>query len=323
MKYLIVLLYFSFTVLKAVSQSMVVVSGSKPDLFIKHKIAPKENLYSIGRMYNSSPSVHIAPYNKMQLNDILKDNQIIHIPLTANNFTQTKKAPDTMVLVPVYYIVQPKDGLNKIAIQHGTSAANIKSWTGLNSEVMKVGQKLIIGYLIVHPKLSSLASNTLVNKGLISNNTKPITNKSPVSNPTPNNVVKQEAKPSTIKNEVKNNTPYTPTSVSKMNTTSVSDDDYFKSYYTGVGNVNRQVSVAPFYSNVAGKKYYVLMNLVSAGTIIKITNSANKKVVYAQVLAGLENTDYNTGVQMRLNEGALEALSIGKENKLINLSISY
>jgi LysM repeat protein len=290
------------------SQKNIVIAGKKPGFFINHTVAPKENLYSIGRMYNSSPSLYIAPFNNIKLNDILKDNQVIKVPLTQYNFTRSKHAADTMALIPVYYMVQAKDGLTKIAESNDISAANLKQWNKLTTDVIKVGQPLVVGYLVVNPRLSPLvtAGNNIVASTVV----KPATPQVPL--------------PSTIE---KKGTTAPPVTAPIVNTTTLANvqEDYFRKYYTGVGSISKQVAAAPFSSNANAtmRKYYVFMNLVNAGTIIKITNTQNNKTVFAQVIAGLDNASYNSGIQMRLNDIALAALGLSTENNISNLTISY
>ena len=76
---------------------LLIKKGSK-GLYLDHNVAPKEGLYSIGRLYNVHPKF-IAAYNRIDLNKGLNIGQVIHIPLTDTNFTQkTNKG------IPVYYV---------------------------------------------------------------------------------------------------------------------------------------------------------------------------------------------------------------------------
>ncbi len=58
-----------------------VAEGVSPKLYITHTVQPKENFYSLGRMYNISPK-EIAPFNNLQLDKGLNLNEIIKVPLT-------------------------------------------------------------------------------------------------------------------------------------------------------------------------------------------------------------------------------------------------
>jgi hypothetical protein len=63
-KILTLLLWLPF--FAAAQEKSLQVEGVSPALYITHKVAPKENYYSIGRIYNVSPK-EIAPFNKLQL----------------------------------------------------------------------------------------------------------------------------------------------------------------------------------------------------------------------------------------------------------------
>src|ERR1700761_9859493 len=79
-----------------------IAEGSSSDLYLVHTVAPKENYYSIGRIYNISPKEY-APYNNLSMSQALALGQKVEIPLSKTNFLQSG-APDAgEVLVPVYH----------------------------------------------------------------------------------------------------------------------------------------------------------------------------------------------------------------------------
>src|SRR5215216_7743173 len=87
-----------------------VAEGSSPVLYITHTIQPKDNYYSIGRMYHIAPK-ELAPFNKLDFEKGLSLGSTIKIPLTQNNFTQNGTANNNEALIPVYHIVEAKEGL--------------------------------------------------------------------------------------------------------------------------------------------------------------------------------------------------------------------
>src|SRR5277367_3335737 len=101
MKRLLILL-FIIPLFVTAQDKMLDVQGVSPGLYLIHTVAPKENYYSIGRIYNISPK-EIAPFNNMELAKGLSLGQTIKIPLMAVNFTQNEKtAAGDEVLIPVY-----------------------------------------------------------------------------------------------------------------------------------------------------------------------------------------------------------------------------
>ena len=134
------------------------VEGISPKLYLTHKIAPKENFYSIGRMYNL-PAKELAAYNNLQFENGLSIGQLIKIPLEESNFLQSGTAPDGDVLIPVYHAVVPKEGLYRMSINYNkVPLPEIKKWNHLQSDEVSIGTNLIIGYLKVKKGESPLAA---------------------------------------------------------------------------------------------------------------------------------------------------------------------
>ncbi len=61
-------------------------------------------------------------------------------------------------------------------------------------------------------------------------------------------------------------------------------------------------------------KYYCLHNTATAGSIIKITNKANQRSVYAKVLDVIPDLKQNTGILIRLSNAAADELGAGENN---------
>src|SRR5207253_8452113 len=94
-----------------------VAEGASPSLYITHTIQPKENYYSLGRMYNVAPK-ELAPFNKLDFEKGLSLGGTIKIPLTQNNFIQDGTGNNNEALIRVYHIVGAKEGLYRISINY-------------------------------------------------------------------------------------------------------------------------------------------------------------------------------------------------------------
>jgi hypothetical protein len=64
-------------------------------------------------------------------------------------------------------------------------------------------------------------------------------------------------------------------------------------------------------------KYYALMDRVEPGTIVRIVNPSNNKVVYAKVLGEMSGIRQNQGYNLRLSNAAASALDINETEKFI------
>src|SRR4051794_26227634 len=102
MKKFLVALSFLSTGLMAKSQNLVV-EGTAPDLYIIHTVAPKENFYSVGRLYNQNAKL-IASFNNLAMEKGLTIGQRVKIPLNEQNLDVTGKS-NSAESVPLTHIV--------------------------------------------------------------------------------------------------------------------------------------------------------------------------------------------------------------------------
>ena len=122
MKKLVIVL-LSFGIIPALhAQSDLVVHSEGGKLFLNHTVAPKENFYSIGRLYNITPK-EIAPFNGLSLNSGLEINQEIKIPLLSGNFAQQGTAAGDEVFVPPQTALQMTLMLHELATNAGKYGA--------------------------------------------------------------------------------------------------------------------------------------------------------------------------------------------------------
>ncbi|RYG03815.1 MAG: hypothetical protein EOO02_07570 [Chitinophagaceae bacterium] len=121
------------------SQSGLIIQGASPDLHLVHTVVAKENWYSVGRIYNISPK-DLAPYNKTTMEQPLSIGQLLKIPLKPNNFAQNNKKEADEILIPLYHIVQEKEGMYRVSVSHNkVPAADLKKWNNLSSDQLKNG----------------------------------------------------------------------------------------------------------------------------------------------------------------------------------------
>jgi LysM repeat protein len=106
--------------------------------------------------------------------------------------------------------------------------------------------------------------------------------------------------------------------------TAASENGYFKASF------DQQIKIRPIARNstvtsgifrtasgIKDAKYYLLMDGVSPGTIIKVTNPDNNKAVYAKVLGEMGGIRQNQGLDIRISNAAASALQIADEEKFV------
>ncbi len=323
-----VLLFLITSVLYAQDSGLMLKTGSQ-GLYLDHKVNPKEGLYAIGRLYNVNPK-YIALFNKIDLNAGLAIGQIIQIPLTDTNFNQTSYSG-----TPIYYTTSSGDNLTKLSnIANKVSVQKLKDWNALSSDNIPAGSRLIVGFL-ESKEMSALAINNSVKKQATGNGqTAKVNDALPVANeeaPKPGNNNEQPVK--------KVDAPVSATPANQP-VSSVSgqvagsapanmDQGYFKSTF------EQQIKKAPprkeatvtsgiFKTNSGWQdgKYYLLIDDVESGTIVRLTNPANGRVVYAKVLGEMKGIRQNEGLDIRISNAAASTLGIMDTEKFI-VQVNY
>ena len=343
MKKLLILFLLSPFFAKA-QDKILQVEGVSPLLYITHKVAPKENYYSVGRIYNVSPK-DIAPFNKLQLETGLSLGQTIKIPLTSSNFSQSGNAAADETFVPLYYTIKDKEGLYRVAKNHNDlPLETLKQWNNIKGDVVKTGTQLIVGYLKVNTELSSLAkkggASTIVaapvkqeevkvTEPVVVN--KPVVEKEPeITEPKQTKKEKKAAakaakEEETVKTVPEKQTPVaeTPKTVSSKNNSGVS----FKSLYDQQkknGEATETTGSAGVFKSTSGwtdSKYYCLYSSATPGTVIKISNPVNGKFVFAKVLDNIPDIKQNEGLLIIISSAAADALGAAEGN--FNCSINH
>lgn len=324
-------------------ENALIVEGTAPALYINHKVAPKENYYSVGRIYNVSPK-DIAPFNKLQLESGLSLGQVIKIPLNSSNFSQEGSAATDETFIPLYYKIKDKEGLYRVAKNHNDlPLETLKQWNNIKGDAVKTGTQLIVGYLKVKTELSSLAKSgaaktTIAATPVKIEETKPVVSEV-ITKPVVETEIadvkltrkeKRAAAKAAVAEEKENAKPEqetpvveTPKGVSGKNT----GGPGFKSLYdqqkksTDLTETTGDAGVFKSTSGWSDSKYYCLHSSSSPGTIIKVTNPANGKFIFAKVLDNIPDIKQNEGLLIVISNAAADALGATEAN--FACSISY
>ena len=284
-------------------------------IYIEHKVLPKENWYSVGRAYFISPK-EIASFNGLTLEKGLSIGQLINVPLTSVNFLQSTASSNG---VPVYHVVQPKEGLLRIAGTYGLDLNGIKNLNGLKTDQIGLGYSLIVGYLaagstnvsgivtdesktnkVVVPATKELTTNVVTPKAEV----KPV----PGADKSKENVVIPVAK------TVEQSTPpktQTPSNIAKT-AASFFAGGFDQQAKEGKEQRLDNPAFGVFKSSSGWQdgKYYLLMNDVVPGTIVKIGANGSGKTIHAKVLGAVPPGKESEGLALRLSNAAAAALGM-------------
>ena len=321
----IILLFLIIPIFSNAQQ--LIVEGSAGNHYLKHVAAPKENLYSIGRLYNISPK-EIAPYNKLTIQNGLAIGQSIKIPLTTGNFFQSKAFAADEAAVPVYHTVGESETLFQLSNQYNkVGVGSLKKWNNLKDDNVTPGQNIIVGYLKVKKDLSALAqqgSTILKEEKIIVQ--APLKEK--ITKKQEDFVKVQEDVKVKIKDkivaekkvEILENPVVKTMPVEKVKTGN--KEGVFKSMFSKIGK--EETGTAGVFKSTSGwedEKYYCLHNTAEQNSIVKITNPATGKFIYAKVLDVMPDLKKNSNLTIQISNAAADALGADLNN--FNCTIDY
>ncbi len=321
MKKLLFLFFFIPFIAKA--QDKLVVEGVSPGLYITHKVASKENYYSIGRIYNISPR-DIAPFNNLQLESGLSLGQTIKIPLNNTNFFQSGNAEADETFVPVYYTVKNKEGLYRVSVNHNeVPVETLKQWNNIKADAVKNGTKVIVGYLKVKTELSSLAKKGV---GTTIGTASGTVVKAEVKKPAAPEVVYVEAEKKELSKNVAKPEKKENVRQPSRNDPANNGQPFKTIYESQVRNADlkEELGIAGVFKSTSGwndKKYYCLHNTAPQGTIVRISNPANGKFIFAKVLNLMPDIRQNENLLISISNAAAAELGAGEGN--FNCAVNY
>lgn len=313
--------------LHAQVNDLVIKKGSQ-GLYLDHKVAPKEGLYAIGRLYNVNPK-YIALYNNVSLDAGLAIGQVLHIPLTDTNFSQGSYAG-----TPIYYVSGSGDNLSGISnVSNNVSLQKLRDWNGLQNDNISAGTKLIVGFLN-SKEMAAVAINNSARKQTTQDPTKKdnaVENTDPAKSDeslTAQNAVVQEEKSNTREVPAKIE-PVAAVAKEMPSSQNPAEQGYFKTSFDmqakrTPATKNATVTSAIFKTNSGWQdgKYYMLIDNVQTGTIVKLINPDNNKAVFAKVLGEMKGIRQNEGLDIRISNAAAAALGVTDTEKFI-LKINY
>lgn len=319
----------------AQSEELILKPGSK-GFYVEHKVTPKENFYSIGRLFNVSPK-HLASFNSLDMSKGLSIGQTINIPLSDTNFSQKVNEG-----APVYVIAAEKEDLSKISRSTKASVEDLKFWNGISSDNVTKGTRLIAGFLTSGEMANSnkivIAKNE-AKKDLAVNEkmaeTKAGDKTETIKETAKTETEKQKAVEPTVRPEEKK-------TLSEERPVNISNgDDQGSGINTSSGkgyfrnDFDQQIKTFPLskeqtltsgiFKTMSGwvdEKYYALMDDVDPGTVIMVTNPDNNKSVFAKVLGAMKGIRQNQGLELRLSDAAVSRLDIKDTNKFI-VKVNY
>jgi LysM repeat protein len=302
-----------------------------------HTVAAKESFSSIGRMYNINPR-ELATLNKLDYEKGLSIGQVLKVPVVAKpkvekvvpavvtkeKVVASQKVDMSKELEPTMHTIAAKETLYGLSKLYNTTVADIKKWNNITADGLKDGDQIIVGYtnaknIKVTPTNEENAEKTVVSVNTNTNASEP---KEDIANEVKTVAVTKEVP--AVKKEISSAKKVVEVPNVSIEPSSSKDfgGGFFKNSFTSNGE--EEAGVAGVFKSTSGwedGKYYCLHNGASSGTILKITNKANGKTVYAKVLDTMPDLKPNANLIVRLSNAAADFLGAGSSN--FNCSVSY
>jgi LysM repeat protein len=318
MKKTLVAVFLLLSAYLSFAQAPLQVHSNNKGLYVVHTVAPKENFYSIGRLYSISPK-EIVAFNGVDMANGLAIGQKLMIPLIASNFSQSNQKG-----LPVVYVVGDAEGLMKVSQKNNNvSLSNLRQWNKLSSDAVSKGQSVVVGYINATGQPAASVVKTEAPKQ------EPVAAK-----PEPQQVAQTQAvekKPEPVAEKKQEQVVQTRVAEARASTANVSNQQvavggagYFKIHYDQQSKkygTNKDLTVTSgIFKTASGwqdAKYYALMDNVEPGTIVRIINPDNNKAIFAKVLGEMSGIRQNQGLEVRISNAAASALSVTDTDKFI------
>ena len=319
MKRLVLPLLCCLFSLSSTAQKELILRKNEGNFYLEHKVVPKESFYSIGRLYNVTPR-QLAQFNKLDLDRGLNVDQRIRIPLTDTNFTMTGNSG-----APVYYRAGLNTTLTRISDAYRNVAVErLRYWNRRTAEEVAEGEKLIIGFLLN----SGIPSVTLNHPPVTPVEEEVVTEKPETVEKTPDEPVVAVNNQNPVPEKTANNTDAVSAEEKKAEPAEEGAgffrQDFEQQVASRPAKKNKTVTAGIFKttSGWENEKYYLLMDEIEPGTIVRLINPTNETVVYAKVLGEMTDIRQNEDLDIRISNAAASKLGISETDKFI-LRVNY
>ena len=265
------------------AQAKLLVLGKCPECYVQYRLKLGETLESISALAGM-PLAQLKAYNKISAGDPTAIPSSIRIPLSATNLI-TDKTP-----LPVFHVVEKGDNLYRLNLQYfNPGIPRIKEWNQLKSETLKDGDMVVVGYLGANEPLVNTPSAVALPSMVAS---------------TPVAAAPTAVEAAPVKQVV---------AIPQVSAA----EGYYAAQFSAALPAQQLLEISGtggLFKSITGwgdKRYYVLMNEVVPGSIVRITVD-QVKYICARVLGPIPDNKPNKGLLVRLSNAAAAALGVSE-----------
>lgn len=272
--------------------------------YLLHKVKRGEDLFLIAKRYSVPPAA-LADRNDVTYQDGLRPGRQFQIPVDKYNYIRIESVVNSR---PLYYRAEEEDNLHSVSRMFNVSQGTIQRWNHMDDAAITPNEVLLVGWIAYDVAQKPLA---------------------PVAGP----LVKQDTPLvlKTVKPKPGILVPKKDT-VMKNNITAEDTDDeereesalekQFKEE-NGSINLTEESGAAVFYTlkSAPGGLYYAFHNMARKGSVIKIMNPANHKIIFAKVIGPIPKLKEYHNAILGLSSNAAQAL--GAQDKRMFCKLKY
>lgn len=144
-----------FFTITAVAQENLIILGTSSDRYVLHRTNGRENLQTISNVFGISVA-RLSSYNKLNASAPLYSGVTIKIPVSLANIVRQKNDNNAAV----YHKVHQGDNLYRLSKEYKLPLSLLREWNGLNSDILKNGQLVKVGFMVNAPSRSYPANST-------------------------------------------------------------------------------------------------------------------------------------------------------------------
>lgn len=306
---------------------------------VMHKVTPKETFYSIARHYNVHPK-YLIRFNShiqgLKIGDTIRlevdsMNTFQNLVLVPENDQPAKEATFPTPAEPPHstvteHVVAPRETLFAIARKYGLSVGELRTLNGISGNHIETGQRLIVsasGPIASDPEQLSAVSNaskTPEASGSPGDSTEAGTGTLPEQEEAGKDSAEIASGPEKKEEKVYTGTP-TPVMGTPDRMTEKAREKKNKDLPKLVREV-KESGVAAWLTNSSlnQAKSVALHNSAPAGTIVKVTNPANRRSIMVKVVGNIPQNAETENALIVISQSASQLLGIQNNRFRVNLS---
>ena len=258
-----------------------------------HLVAPGETLGSLSRRYFISPDL-LADANGFTVNDQLPSNVTISIPLGEYNVPEDEPVRGDLVK-PVFYLVQRGDNIYYISDLARVTVEQILRWNGPINGSPLPGRVIQVGWVRYDPASFETGPATIVRPMKeLDDDTAEYLSLPVVPAPA---VAKSDVPPSL-------------------------EQEWNEQTVEGLNAVTEKGTAGffPISEKAPKAAIYAFHNAAARGTVMRVRNMNNDRVIYVKVLGPLPVTKMFAGCVLGLSSGAKAALGVRETKAFCEMS---